>query len=274
MRRGLGIATSAAGEGPVASLGELVHNRRVVEQLGQQGIRPIQSLDGVWEGKVIIRTHGVAPEILRQARERGLSIIDATCPSVKRAQERARQLVGEGYELLVIGREEHPEVVGIVGWAQGKARVLATPEEAEALPHLERAGIVCQTTITDETFGEVAKVILQKSREVKIFNTTCRSTRDTQREAAQIAARSDLMLVLGSPQSANTRHLVEVCTKAGAETVLVEEAGEVTAETVAGRRCIGITGGASCPKELIQEVGETVRRLIGEAGMTVTDKCP
>jgi 4-hydroxy-3-methylbut-2-enyl diphosphate reductase len=131
------------------------------------------------------------------------------------------------------------------------------------LPALGRAGLVCQTTITDDTFGEVAKVILQKSREVKVFNTTCRSTRDTQHEAASMAAQADLMLVLGSRKSANTRHLVEVCRAAGAETMLVEEASEVSEELLAGWCCVGIVGGASCPKELIQEVEERVRELSG-----------
>lgn len=263
VRRGLDIARRAARGGPVASLGELVHNSRVVEELKRQGVRPVEGEMEVWEGKVIIRTHGVPPQMLQRARGHGLSVIDATCPWVKRAQRKARQLVREGYEVFVIGQKEHPEVVGIIGWTGGSARVVETAQEARALPPLGKAGIVCQTTITDDTFGEIAKVILQKSREAKVFNTTCRSTRDTQCEAAEMAAEADLMLVLGSPKSANTRHLLEVCRAAGAETILVEEASEVTEEMVAGWRCIGITGGASCPKELIQEVEDRVRRLTG-----------
>lgn len=261
VRRGLEIAREAAREGPVASLGELVHNTRVVEELRQHGVRPVGSLEGVWEGKLVVRTHGVPPQVLQEAREKGLSVVDATCPWVKRAQRKARQLMKEGYQVFVIGRRDHPEVVGILGWTDGKAKVVESPEEAAALPRLGRAGIVCQTTITDQTLGDVAKVILQKSREAKVFNTTCRSTRETQREAAEIAAQADLMLVLGSRKSANTRHLVEVCLAAGAETVLVEDAGEITEGMVADRACIGITGGASCPKELVEEVEARVRQL-------------
>ena len=257
------MATEAAREGPVASLGELVHNSRVVEELKRQGISPVGSLAQVREGKLVIRTHGVAPEISEEARRRGLSVIDATCPWVKRAQKKARQLVREGYEVFVIGRREHPEVVGIVGWTGGQARVIESREEAQALPGVEKAGVVCQTTLTDDTFGDVAKIILQKSREAKVFNTTCHSTRETQREAAEMAVLADLMLVLGSPDSANTRHLLEVCRRQGAETVLVEEATEITEETTAHRTCIGIIGGASCPRELVREVEDRVRRLTG-----------
>ena len=261
VKRGLDIATEAASEGPVASLGELVHNTRVVEELRRRGVRPVASLDEVEENKVIVRTHGVPPEVVEEAEKRGLCVIDATCPWVKRAQRRAQQLVEEGFTVFVIGRKEHPEVVGIVGWSEGKARVVETAEEARALMPVGRAGIVCQTTVTDETVGEIAKVIVQKSREAKVFNTTCRSTRETQREAAEIAAQADLMLVLGSPKSANTRHLVEVCRAAGVETILVEQVSEIVKEKVAGRSCIGITGGASCPGELIREVEERVREL-------------
>lgn len=261
VRRALEIARKSCGGGPVASLGELVHNTRVVEELKGRGIRPVDDLEEVWEEVVIVRTHGVPPEMLQRARAKGLRVIDATCPWVKRAQRKARQLVREGYEVFVIGQKEHPEVVGIVGWSEGKARVIENVEEALALPALGRAGVVCQTTITDDTFGEVAKAILLKSREAKVFNTTCLSTRETQREAAEMARQADLMLVLGSPNSANTRHLMEVCGGAGAETILVEDAGEIKEETVAGLRCIGIVGGASCPRELIREVEARVKRL-------------
>lgn len=266
VERAVRLARRAAQEagGQAQTLGELVHSNLVVSQLACEGITPAPSVEQATTTTVVIRTHGVPPGILEEAAARGLTVVDATCPAVKRVQQRARQLAKEGYRVLVIGKANHPEVVATVGWTGGCAMVIETEEQAASLAPLGKAGIVCQTTLPTEVFERIAAIIIGKAREAKVFNTTCPATRNNQSESQTIAAQVDLMLVIGSGHSANTRHLVDVCQDTGTRTVLIETPEEVSAGLLDSVESVGITGGASCPKEVVQQVAQRVEALLKE----------
>ena len=257
---------TAAREGRLNTIGPLVHNEGVVRELASEGIEPADSVAAVTTPVALIRTHGLPPAALREAEQRGLQLVDATCPTVATVPRRARQLVEEGYDLYIVGQARHPEIVALLGCVEGRATVVETPEEAERLTGLGRIGIVGQTTLPASTFKHIVSILSSHAQEAKVFDTLCRAALANQAEAEQIARRVDLVLVIGSPQSANTRHLAQVAEAAGAKVALVADPNEVTAQLIGPYRRIGITGGASTPKPLIREVEARVRRLLQEAG--------
>jgi len=263
VERAINIARDTAAQvGQIETVGQLVHNTRVVSDLAKEGITSVGNLEEVRTETAVVSTHGLPPAVIAEAKRRGVKLVDATCPTVAVVQKRARQLLDEGYEVFIVGKRDHPEVIGVQGWVGGKATVIGNREEAEALPRLRRIGIVSQTTVPQSVFSEIATVLVGKAREAKIFNTLCSATLDNQAETEEIAQQVDLMLVIGSPHSANTRHLAEVARAVGTRAELVEDAEQVTEERLGQVRRVGITGGASCPKELIWEVEAKVRALL------------
>lgn len=246
---------------PVASLGPLIHNPQVVENLAAQGVRPVASLEEVKEGRILIRSHGVPPQVLEQARAQGLEIIDATCPFVRRAQELAQELASQGIEIIIVGDPEHAEVRGLVEWAKGKAKVISKAAEAEALPKSLRRAVIVQTTQPQEVLQAVVTALLPKTVELKVYNTICEATRRRQEAAVRLARQVDVMVVVGGRNSANTRHLAELCRNTGTPTYHVEKAGELRSEWFAGVKKVGVTGGASTPAWIIEEVVKMLQHL-------------
>ena len=253
---------TAAREGRLNTIGPLVHNERVVRELAKEGIEPVDDVTQVTTPVALIRTHGLPPSALQEAQRRGLRLVDATCPTVAATQRRAKQLVEEGYDLYIIGRARHPEIVALLGCVDGKATVIETAEQAESLADLGRIGIVGQTTLPAVTFHRLAEILRRKAEEAKVFDTLCRAALANQAEVEQIARQVDLVLVIGSPESANTKHLADVAQAAGAQVARVEGPEQVTPELLGAHRRIGITGGASTPKPLIREVESRVRDLL------------
>ncbi|MGI9952875.1 bifunctional 4-hydroxy-3-methylbut-2-enyl diphosphate reductase/30S ribosomal protein S1 [Moorellaceae bacterium AZ2] len=239
---------------PLASLGPLIHNRQVVEDLAAKGVRPVASLEEVIEGTVLLRSHGVPPQVLAEARQRGLDIIDATCPFVRRAQKLAAELAAAGFEIIIVGEPEHAEVRGLVEWAEGKAVVVASAAEAANLPWHPRRAVLAQTTLPRATFEEVVTALRPLSGELVVHNTICDATRRRQQAAVEVARQVDVMIVVGGKNSANTRHLAELCRQAGTPTYHVEQAGEMDHRWFKGARRVGVTGGASTPAWIIEEV--------------------
>jgi len=246
---------------PVASLGPLIHNPQVVEDLAARGVRPVASLDEVEEGRILIRSHGVPPQVLEQARAKGLEIIDATCPFVRRAQELAQELASQGIEIIIVGDPEHAEVKGLVEWAKGKAKVISNPAEAGALPKSLRRAVIVQTTQPQEILQAVVTALLPKTVELRVYNTICEATRRRQEAAVRLAREVDVMVVVGGRNSANTRHLAELCRKTGTPTYHVEKAGELRSEWFKGAQKVGVTGGASTPAWIIEEVVKMLQHL-------------
>jgi 4-hydroxy-3-methylbut-2-enyl diphosphate reductase len=246
----------------VYSLGPVIHNRQVVARLTEQGLQTIESLEEASAGgTVVIRSHGVSPEVVEEAGRRGLEIIDATCVLVKRAQEIVRQLHREGYRVVIIGDPEHPEVQGVLGYAPDVV-VIDSPEELERLPEGGRLGILSQTTHSAEHFGRMVGLIAARGYpELKVVNTICNATTERQEAAVELCKQVDVMFVLGGHHSANTNRLAEICRETGVATYHIEGLEEFRCEMVTGRSTAGVTAGASTPDWVIEQFVQHLAKL-------------
>lgn len=259
VQRAIAILEKIASErGRVETLGALVHNRQVLQRLADIGIRVAKSLDDIQSDTVAIGTHGVSPQLEDEIRARCKEIINTTCPYVHRAQITARRLAEADFLVVIYGDANHPEVKGILGWADGKG--VATLDEnfigtLEPLPR--RLGVLSQTTQIPAHFTEFTKKLIDtalvKDAELRIIDTICHDIRERQQAALELANRVDLMLVIGSRSSANTNHLAKLCATA-TQTYLVESADEIQPAWLQGHHHVGVTGGASTAEWTIDEV--------------------
>ncbi len=270
VKRATQMAFDAAEEySHICSLGPIIHSPQVVNKLAESGVEVVEQVEDIPAGAVIIRSHGVAAGEMQAILDRDLTMVDATCPFVKKAQKYAARLAAEGYSVVIVGEAEHPEVQGIVSYAaNGNVRVVADAAEAEALPRLGRVGIVAQTTQSFENLRQVADICLEKCQELRVFNTICDATTVRQNEAREIARRVDVMLVIGGYNSANTSRLAHICRELLPATYHIETAEEIEQGWFVGVQRVGITAGASTPRWLIDEVVSRVAELAGKA----TDK--
>ncbi len=241
------------------SLGEVVHNRRVVEDMARQGVKVVDSLEQA-RGKVVaITAHGVGPQIEQEIEARGLTKVDTTCPFVRQAHKAAKELARAGFTVLIFGDASHPEVKGVLGWA-GEKGIAA---QLEQVPHLwrkppRRLGVLSQTTQNPEQYALFLKSLVDNClgsiAELRIINTICPATRKRQAAALELAGKADLMIVIGDRSSANTRYLAKSCASSGVETHLIDGAEEIDPAWLKGKRHLGITAGASTPDSTIEEV--------------------
>lgn len=242
----------------IYSLGPLIHNPHVVNLLEERGIKVIDDLKSVPGETVLIRSHGASPEVFEQAAVSGITVIDATCPFVKRIQKQAADLVSEGYQVVIVGQEDHPEVKGILGWARGGAVVIQDIADLDRIElNKKKVGVLAQTTQNREHYFAVAKEMLGKSQEMRIFDTVCHASQARQEEAAEIAKHADVMVVIGGKNSANTKQLVEICQNF-TKTYHIEDKKELTPEMLQGAVILGVTAGASTPDWIIEEVIESM----------------
>lgn len=248
---------------PWQMLGNLVHNEFVVAQLKKQGIKVIKSLDGAQEGTVLITAHGIYPEIITRAKKLGLHIIDTTCPKVTLVHQLAKKLQSEDRQVIIIGDEDHIEVKGINGAVDWKAVVVASASEVEkvTLGPRTKIGVVSQTTQSEEIFRLAVQALQKKFKDVKVFNTICESTRGHQQEAKELAKNSEVMIIVGSKTSGNTTRLYNIAKELNKKTYWINSAEEVKGEWLVGVQNVGITAGASTPRELVAEVAEKIEVL-------------
>jgi 4-hydroxy-3-methylbut-2-enyl diphosphate reductase len=240
---------------PVRTLGPIIHNPQVVQSFNDKGVRTIDSLDEMAVGgTVIIRTHGVAPQVYQQAEAKGLTLVDATCPLVTLVQNKAKQLVNEGYHLIIFGNSKHPEVIGTLGHAGGNATVIEKPADARTAKLPKKVGVVVQTTQETELVSELLSHLAPRCKEIKVFNTICNPTIERQDAARELAREVQVMIVVGGKNSSNTRHLADVCREEGATTYHIEEPTEVEPGWFTGIQEIGVTAGASTPGWLMDQV--------------------
>jgi 4-hydroxy-3-methylbut-2-enyl diphosphate reductase len=241
--------------GEIETLGPVAHNRLLVEDLADLGVRPVGYLDQA-RGKILaITTHGTSPAVLSEIKARHTRIIDTTCPIVRKAQNAAKELAEAGFHVIVFGDSEHSEVKGLLGWAGDKGvAALSTRQISGTAKSSSRLGIISQTTQTQSAFFNFLRklmgVVGRRTEEIWIINTLCKVVQDQQEAAAKLARRSQLMIVIGGSNSANTAHLVEICSPL-VETYSVETADEVRKSWLAGKSQIGITAGASTPDEVV-----------------------
>jgi 4-hydroxy-3-methylbut-2-enyl diphosphate reductase len=240
-----------------------VHNKQVVDNLAKDGIEAVSNLEEVKKRIVAIPSHGASPEIMKQIKARGLEVVDATCPYVRKVQIAAQKLGKDGFYVLVFGDAYHPEVKAVLGWAGEKASAALEVPDTANLP--KRIGIVCQTTQNQSRFAEfVARIISSettKYSELRIINTICDATRKRQSAALELVKRTDLIIVVGGRDSSNTRRLTEICEAAGAVTYHIENESEIKSSWIRGKQHIGVTAGASTPDEVIEQVVTRLKEL-------------
>jgi len=267
VRRAIRLATEALAESQtVYCLGSLIHNPQEMARLAEKGLCVIESLDEAAEGGILlIRSHGLQPSVVEEAQRRGLAIVDATCPLVRRVQTLAVELADNGYQVVVAGEAAHPEVRAILGHAP-TAEVVGSAEEVHSIALEGPVALAAQTTFSPVRFHKMAEALVRRDLpDVRIVNTICTATVECQRAAAELADRVDVMFVLGGRNSANTNRLAESCAGRGVETHHLEHAGEVKREHLCGGRRIGIAAGASTPHWIIEAVCERIREVLREA---------
>ena len=245
-------------EKEVYSLGPVIHNRDVVEKLAQKGLKTVDSIDEITSGTVLIRSHGAAPSEIAELNQKGVKIVDATCVLVKRVQDIARQLQDDGYNVVIIGDENHPEVQAVAGCAESSV-VVADKSDLSKLPKDSRLGIICQTTKGPDLFAKMISAIAQSGfSELKVINTLCKETIKRQQSAVELCKKVDVMFVLGGLQSANTRRLAELCRKYNNQTFHLQNWKEFDKRAVSGKKIAGVTAGASTPEWIIDEFVENL----------------
>jgi len=253
-----------AGKGNIYSLGPIIHNPDVVESFANKGLKTVNSIDEIEEGStVLIRSHGAAPAQIERLKAKGVKIVDATCVLVKRLQQKAIDLEKEGYEVVVIGDKNHPEVRGVVGCVKNVV-VISSKDNLRKLPKDKKLGIVCQTTKGPESFGEVVGEIARGGfKELKVINTLCKETVHRQESAVELCKNVDIMFVLGGLQSANTHRLVELCKKHNNQTFHLQNWKEFDKSILFGKAVAGVTAGASTPQWVINEFVENLKAFKG-----------
>jgi 4-hydroxy-3-methylbut-2-enyl diphosphate reductase len=260
VRRALDQAVDLAKktDGPVQTFGPLIHNAQVMEELTDQNIHALEQVEDVRGGPVLVRAHGVRPEVFDQLRATGAEVFDATCPLVRKVQKIITKYEDQEYDIVIVGDDHHAEVVGLRGYARDRCYVVADENEADQLPEFDKVCVVSQTTQNDGTFDRVVEKVREKARVVRAMNTVCEPTRDHQTETIDLAKRVDLMVVVGGHHSANTCRLATLAEDEGAQVLHIETDGEITEEQFQDCNTIGVTAGASTPEWMINRVVEKI----------------
>src|SRR5215210_9340579 len=248
---------------PIRSLGPLIHNAQEMERLGARGVSTIDApVDAGSDVTAVIRAHGVAPEVQRELETRAAHVIDATCPFVTRVQHLAERAARQGRDVVVAGNPDHPEMIGVVGYAPNNTYVVRDASEVAALPALRAPLVVSQTTIKLQTFLDVAEAVREKAdTEPQVINTICSATRDRQDAARALAGQVDAFYVIGGRHSSNSVKLLAVCQEQCAKSYLIETPEEIDADDLRGADRVGVTAGASTPNWLIEKVVARLREI-------------
>jgi 4-hydroxy-3-methylbut-2-enyl diphosphate reductase len=251
---------TVAQRGTVYSLGPIIHNREVVDELAEAGLETVESVDEISSGTVLIRSHGATRRQLKEIDSKGLEVVDATCVLVKRLQRLARALNEEGYKVAMIGDKHHPEVEAVVGYAENVA-VIGSSEDVEKLSGHEKLGVICQTTQSPDHFGRMVGEIIKKGfSELKVVNTLCREATRRQESAVKLCKEVDIMFVLGGLDSANTKKLAELCKRHNNKTFHLQNWHELDKKALCGIETVGVTAGASTPDRVIREFVEHLEK--------------
>ncbi len=254
---------SAAGK-TTHTLGQVVHNEGVIRDLQSLGIETVDTLDDVDHGAaVVIRAHGVRPDVMERAAARGLEVIDGTCTWVIQEQKEIVKLVEEGYTIVLLGTPKHPEVVGLLGFAPN-AIVVDEEEDWDQIPRKKKMALISQSTQPPWKFEKLAAFMVSRSHELKIVNTVCPVTIRRQEDTLETAREVDLMVVVGGRSSANTKELTRLCGIVGTRAIQIESVRDLTgAAAFEGARVVGVTGGTSTPIEDLHAVAQRILEMAG-----------
>lgn len=241
---------------PIYSVGEFIHNSYVINTFKKKGLRIIseEKINEIKQGLILIRTHGVGSNTYKAIKTKDVKIIDTTCPFVKKLQENMLKLQEENFQVIIIGNKNHPEIKALLNTGSKKTVVINNISETKKILNFTKLGIVVQTTYEFEKFKEFIYILLNKAKELKIYNTICDATFKRQQEAMKIAQKVDLMLVIGGKNSANTQCLFKLCKARNKKTYHIERAYEIQNNWLENIKNIGITGGTSTPQKIIKEV--------------------
>jgi 4-hydroxy-3-methylbut-2-enyl diphosphate reductase len=256
------IELSKKNSAKIYTLGPLIHNKEVIKSLENKNIFSIENPDSIEENSIlVIRAHGIPPELENAIRNKKLTIIDCTCPLVKNVHKVIEKYNKSGYTTVIVGDKDHAEVIGLIGYAKNNYFVVSNLKEARELPELNKVNVVSQTTQEEEVFFECVKEIEKKAKEIIISNTICNPTKLRQKETYQMSRQADMVIVVGGKHSANTSRLFSICSKLASRAILVENENEITKDMIKGNEKIFITAGASTPNWLIERVHEKIKKL-------------
>ena len=272
VERAVEMVEDALQEGStVRSLGALIHNTQEMKRLEDEGVRTVNAPEEVTPDETaVIRAHGVTPAVQRELETRAARVIDATCPFVTKVQKLAERAAAQGRDVVVAGNPDHPEMIGVVGYAPDNTYVVRDAAEVANLPMLRAPLVVSQTTIKLQTFMEVAEAVRSRAdAEPQVINTICSATRDRQDAARALAGHVDAFYIIGGRHSSNSVKLLAVCKEQCEKSFLVETAEEINAADLDGVERVGVTAGASTPNWLINQVVERLREIGQEKEATV-----
>ena len=262
VKRAVDTVYKEAGKKNVYTYGPIIHNSEVVNDLKKKGVEVINSreeLEALEEGTVIIRSHGVAREIYDLIHEKGLELVDATCPFVRKIHKIVEKAGNDGDQVIIVGSEHHPEVQGIKGWCTGEVHIISDAEQFEGIDLNKPTTLVSQTTFNYKKFKDIVDIFSKKSYDINVMNTICNATEERQTEAAAIAGDSDAMIVIGGKHSSNTQKLYEICKNVCPDTHFIQTLDDLDLKQFQSFRSVGITAGASTPNTIIKEVQSYVR---------------
>ena len=248
----------------IYTYGPLIHNEEVVCDLEKKGVKVLhgeEDLEKLTEGIVVLRSHGVEKRIYDKLQEKGITVVDATCPFVKKIHQIVAKYSEEGYQIVVIGNDKHPEVEGIKGWCKTTPVIIENKQQAMefVVEKEKKVCIVSQTTFHYTKFKDLVEIISKKGYDIVVRNTICNATEERQTEAKQIASEVDAMIVIGGKSSSNTQKLYEICKKECKNTYYIQTLVDLDFDKLKSMGCVGITAGASTPNNIIEEVHTNVR---------------
>ncbi len=268
VKRAIEMAYEAIGVEPkLYSYGQLIHNKTVTDDLASKGLEIVESLDGLTEGTLLIRSHGVGKALYDEAEAKGLKILDGTCPFVKKIHNIVHDKLADGMGIIIVGDGTHPEVIGINGWCENAAVILEDEEAAKTkeIPDKEKYAVVVQTTFRQAKFDKILEILQRRGVNMEVHNTICSATEKRQTEAEELSKAVDKMIVIGGKNSSNTQKLVEICAKNCGNTVHIETICDLVLNNFGKDDKIGITAGASTPPAIIKEVVVTMSEALENA---------
>ncbi len=250
----------------VYTLGPIIHNPQVVEDFKKKGVELVADPSAIGSGGiVVIRAHGVKPAVEEQIKEKGATLVDGTCPIVKHSQKYAKKLYDEGYQVVIIGEEKHPEIIGLLGYTDETAIVIDPDATEVNIPPGKKLGVIPQTTLEVKDFLRVVSLLIEKSREVRVFNNVCNAVTDIQEATKDLSEEVDMVIVIGGKNSANTSRLAVICRAMGKPAHHIETPDEIQKDWFYGIKKAGVTAGTSTPNWIIEAVMEKAARLGEEA---------
>ena len=268
VKRAIEMAYEAIGVEPkLYSYGQLIHNKTVTDDLASKGLEIVESLDGLTEGTLLVRSHGVGKALYDEAEAKGLKILDGTCPFVKKIHNIVHDKLAEGLGIIIVGDGTHPEVIGINGWCENAAVILEDEEAAKTkeIPEKEKYAVVVQTTFRQAKLDKILEILQDRGVNMEVHNTICSATEKRQTEAEELSKTVDKMIVIGGKNSSNTQKLVEICAKNCGNTVHIETICDLVLNNFGKDDKIGITAGASTPPAIIKEVVVTMSEALENA---------